>query len=64
MKEVKKVIHYYYDKAGNRRPLDVQINEGYDLMVESHFIDSFLKENPHLRNNFYALVDGIEFKLD
>ncbi|MGO1990160.1 hypothetical protein, partial [Mammaliicoccus vitulinus] len=51
-------------KAGNRRPLDVQINEGYDLMVESHFIDSFLKENPHLRNNFYALVDGIEFKLD
>ena len=62
--EKKKVIYYYYDKSGNRRPIDMQIDEGYELMIQKHFIDGTLMEKPELKNNFYALVDGIEFKLD
>ncbi|WP_323714458.1 hypothetical protein P3T97_04225 [Mammaliicoccus sciuri] len=64
MNESKKVIYYYYDEAGNRRPIDVQVDEGYDLMTQKHFIDGTLIVKPELKNNFYALVDGIEFKLD
>ncbi|HDD0320032.1 TPA: hypothetical protein O9466_002295 [Staphylococcus aureus] len=60
----KKVIYYYYDEEGNRRPLDIQINDGYELMVQSHFINDTIEEIPHLNNNLYALVDGYEFKLD
>ncbi|WP_182478249.1 hypothetical protein, partial [Staphylococcus chromogenes] len=41
--ENKKVIYYYYDEAGNRRPLDLQVNEGYDLMTQEIFIDNTLK---------------------
>ncbi|UXS58515.1 hypothetical protein PYH72_07965 [Staphylococcus delphini] len=62
-KENKKVIYYYYDKAGNRRPIDIQINDGHELMIQNHFIKSVIKENPNLDNNLYALVDGYEFKL-
>lgn len=64
MKESKKVIYYYYDEEGNRRPIDVQVDEGNDLMTQKHFIDETLIEKTELKNNFYALVDGIEFKLD
>ncbi|QXV71960.1 hypothetical protein [Staphylococcus phage vB_SarS_BM31] len=60
----KKVIYYYYDEAGNRRPIDIEINDGYDLMTQRHFIEGTLKHNPELENNFYALVDGKEFKID
>ncbi|UXR75637.1 MULTISPECIES: hypothetical protein [unclassified Staphylococcus] len=59
----KKVIYYYYDKAGNRRPIDIQINDGHGLMTQNHFIEHILKNNPNLDNNLYALVDGYEFKL-
>lgn len=64
MNESKKVIYYYYDEAGKRRPIDVRVDEGYDLMTQKHFIDGTLIVKPELKNNFYALVDGIEFKLD
>ncbi|WP_353462210.1 hypothetical protein PYH58_08275 [Mammaliicoccus sciuri] len=64
MQESKKVIYYYYDEEGNRRPLDVQINDGYDLMTQNYFIDGTLARRPELKSNFYALVDGVEFKLD
>lgn len=60
----KKVIYYYYDEEGNRRPLDLQVNEGYDLMTQEIFIDNTLKNHPYLKSNFYALVDGTEFKID
>ncbi|UXS45615.1 hypothetical protein [Staphylococcus delphini] len=56
-------MYYYYDKAGNRRPIDIQINDGHELMIQNHFIKSVIKENPNLDNNLYALVDGYEFKL-
>ncbi|WP_430739254.1 hypothetical protein ACQ0N5_07505 [Staphylococcus aureus] len=60
----KKVIYYYYDEEDNRRPLDIQINDGYELMVRSHFINNTIEEIPYVNNNLYALVDGYEFKLD
>lgn len=60
----KKVIYYYYDKAGNRRPVNIQYNDGYDLMIDPRFIEMTLERHPHLKNNFYGLIDGKEFKLD
>ncbi|WP_165794348.1 hypothetical protein, partial [Staphylococcus aureus] len=50
----KKVIYYYYDEEGNRRPLDIQINDGYELMVRSHFINNTIEEIPYVNNNLYA----------
>ncbi|MDW5472011.1 hypothetical protein [Staphylococcus equorum] len=64
MNENKKIIYYYYDEAGNRRPIDIEINDGYDLMTQQYFIEETLKLNPELKSNFYALVDGKEFKID
>ncbi|HDI1069777.1 TPA: hypothetical protein PJ827_002328 [Staphylococcus aureus] len=60
----KKVIYYYYDEAGNRRPINIQYNDGYDLMIDPRFIEMTLERHPHLKNNFYGLIDGKEFKLD
>ncbi|HHC5393714.1 TPA: hypothetical protein ACN4QU_002027 [Staphylococcus aureus] len=60
----KKVIYYYYDEAGNRRPVNIQYNDGYDLMINPRFIEMTLERHPHLKNNFYGLIDGKEFKLD
>ncbi|HCV1292627.1 TPA: hypothetical protein ACHILV_000991 [Staphylococcus aureus] len=60
----KKVIYYYYDEAGNRRPVNIQYNDGYDLMIDPRFIEMTLERHLHLKNNFYGLIDGKEFKLD
>ncbi|HCW7945455.1 TPA: hypothetical protein OYF27_002624 [Staphylococcus aureus] len=60
----KKVIYYYYDEAGNRRPVNIQYNDGYDLMIDPRFIEMTLERHPHLKNNFYGLIDRKEFKLD
>ncbi|HCY8285169.1 TPA: hypothetical protein O1958_000275 [Staphylococcus aureus] len=60
----KKVIYYYYDEAGNRRPVNIQYNDSYDLMIDPRFIEMTLERHPHLKNNFYGLIDGKEFKLD
>lgn len=60
----KKGIYYYYDEAGNRRPVNIQYNDGYDLMIDPRFIEMTLERHPHLKNNFYGLIDGKEFKLD
>ncbi|HCY8194325.1 TPA: hypothetical protein O1879_001536 [Staphylococcus aureus] len=60
----KKVIYYYYDEAGNRRPVNIQYNDGYDLMIDPRFIEMTLERHPHLKNNFYGLIDEKEFKLD
>lgn len=60
----KKAIYYYYDEAGNRRPVNIQYNDGYDLMIDPRFIEMTLERHPHLKNNFYGLIDGKEFKLD
>ncbi len=60
----KKVIYYYYDEAGNRRPVNIQYNDGYDLMIDPRFIEMTLERHPHLKNNLYGLIDGKDFKLD
>ncbi|HDE9463506.1 TPA: hypothetical protein PD750_001409 [Staphylococcus aureus] len=60
----KKVIYYYYDEECNRRPVNIQYNDGYDLMIDRRFIEMTLERHPHLKNNFYGLIDGKEFKLD
>ncbi|HEA4019203.1 hypothetical protein QI549_04460 [Staphylococcus aureus] len=60
----KKVIYYYYDEEGDRRPVNIQYNDGYDLMIDPRFIEMTLERYPHLKNNFYGLIDGKEFKLD
>ncbi|HDK7413657.1 hypothetical protein ACDT26_13145 [Staphylococcus aureus] len=60
----KKIIYYYYDEEGNRRPVNIQYNDGYDLMIDPRFIEMTLERHPHLKNNFYGLIDGKEFKLD
>ena len=60
----KKVSYYYYDEEGNRRPVNIQYNDGYDLMIDPRFIEMTLERHPHLKNNFYGLIDGKEFKLD
>ncbi|EYF51831.1 hypothetical protein V531_02555, partial [Staphylococcus aureus W31983] len=38
----KKVIYYYYDEEGNRRPVNIQYNDGYDLMIDQRFIEMTL----------------------
>ncbi|MBE5664956.1 hypothetical protein HU000_10895 [Staphylococcus sp. SS60] len=53
----KKVIYYYYDEEGNRRPINIHYNDGYDLMIEQCFIEMTIKRHPHLKNNFYGLID-------
>ena len=52
----KEVIYYYYDEESNRRPI-FQSNElinNYSDLTERY---------PQIKNNLYALIDGIEFKL-
>ncbi|MGZ0075882.1 hypothetical protein ACVXZY_12145 [Staphylococcus aureus] len=60
----KKLSIYYYDEEGNRQPVNIQYNDGYDLMIDPRFIEMTLERHPHLKNNFYGLIDGKEFKLD
>ncbi|WP_191962879.1 hypothetical protein [Staphylococcus cohnii] len=52
----KKVIYYYYDEAGNRRPI-FESNE----LIDSY--DNLVNKFPHIENNLYAQIDGKEFKL-
>lgn len=56
MNENKKVIYYYYDEAGNRRPI-FESNE----LIDSY--DNLVNKFPHIENNLYAQIDGKEFKL-
>lgn len=48
----KKVIYYYYDEEGNRRPVNIQYNDGYDLMIDPRFIEMTLERHPHLKITF------------
>lgn len=64
IKSNKKIVYYYYDKESNRRPLDLIFGDGYELMIQKEFINDSLERDQKLKGNFYALVDGFEFKLD
>lgn len=56
MDKNKKVIYYYYDESGNRRPI-FESNE----LIDSY--SNLVKSFPQIENNLYALIDGMEFKL-
>lgn len=58
----KKVIYYYYDKAGNRRLLSIGNLDTYLLAdIKSRF-DLYKKKIPDL-DNLFVQIDGVEFKL-
>ena len=38
-------------------PLIFKYNDGYDLMIDQRFIEMTLERHPHLKNNFYGLID-------
>lgn len=52
----KKVIYYYYDEEGNRRPVfeSNELVDNYDYLIEKF---------PQINKNLYALISGMEFKL-
>lgn len=54
--QYKKVIYYYYDEAGNRRPIaeSNSLIDNYDDLIEKF---------PRATQNLYALAEGVEFKL-
>lgn len=62
MNESKKVIYYYYDGEGNRRPLSLShLDDSIFIDFDSR-INFFKKHNQDL-NNLYIQIDGVEFKL-
>lgn len=52
----KEFIYYYYDEESNRRPIfqSKKLIDNYSNLTERY---------PQIKNNLYALIDGIEFKL-
>lgn len=54
--ERQKIIYYFYDKKGNRRPIfeSNELVDNYD-----HLIERF----PQINKNLYVLINGLEFKL-
>lgn len=61
--EYKKIIYYYYDKAGNRRPIDVDNYKSLEFQLNKQMFEKLKEYYPQIENNYYAQVDGIEFKL-
>lgn len=62
MKNIKKVIYYYYDEAGYRRPLSVADLDD-SIFINHNSRTEFFKEINQDLNNLYIQVDGVEFKL-
>ena len=52
----KEVIYYYYDEESNRRPI---FQTNYLINNYSNLPERY----PQIKNNLYALIDGLEFKL-
>ena len=61
--EYKKIIYYYYDKAGNRRPIDVDDYKSLEFQLNMNMFKKLKEYYPEIENNYYVLVDGVEFKL-
>lgn len=62
MKNTKKVIYYYYDCEGNRRPLSVADLDD-SIFTNHNSRAKFFKEINQDLDNLYIQVDGVEFKL-
>lgn len=54
--QCKKVIYYYYDEEGNRRPITES-----NLLIDNY--DNLIENFPQATRNLYALIEGKEFKL-
>lgn len=59
----KKVIYYYYDEAGNRRPIDVDDLKSLEFQSNKQVFKKTKEYYPKIENNYYAQIDGKEFKL-
>lgn len=62
--ENKKVFYYYYDKAGNRRLIEIEGIESLSMALSKNMINRQIQHMPILKNNYYVLIDKVEFKLD
>lgn len=58
------VIYYFYDKEGNRRPVEVGTLDNLEMSISKIMINKQIQYMPHLKNNYYVQIDSIEFKLD
>lgn len=62
MENTKKVIYYFYDCEGNRRPLSIGTLDSYLLADIESRLDLYKKKKPDL-DNLFVQIDGVEFKL-
>lgn len=60
---IKKVIYYYYDEAGNRRPMDVDDYKSLEFQLNKQMFTKLKEHHPQIENNYFVQVDGKEFKL-
>ncbi|MGW7931850.1 hypothetical protein ACWEWU_09350 [Staphylococcus xylosus] len=61
--ENKKVIYYYYDKEGNRRPISIDDYKSLEFRLDKQIFEELKKYHPQIKDNYYMQVDGKEFKL-
>ncbi|MDW8546341.1 MULTISPECIES: hypothetical protein [Staphylococcus] len=61
--EFKKVIYYYYDEESNRRPIDVDDYKSLEFQLNKQMFEKLKEYYPEIENNYYAQVDGKEFKI-
>jgi len=59
----KKVIYFYYDEAGNRRPIDVDDLKSLEFQSNKQVFEKTKEYCRKIENNYYAQIDGKEFKL-
>ncbi|WP_204207267.1 hypothetical protein [Mammaliicoccus sciuri] len=59
-----KAIYYFYDDLGNRRLIEIEDIEDVNMSISENMINRQIQHMPILKNNFYVLIDKVEFKLD
>ncbi|EZY65399.1 hypothetical protein [Staphylococcus aureus] len=64
LQTIKKVIYYYYDEVGNRRPIGVSDEKQIEFLIDENWINHMNKTFPKSISNLYMQFDGKEFKLD
>ncbi|MEN3090749.1 MAG: hypothetical protein ABC378_13190 [Staphylococcus pseudoxylosus] len=63
MNEDKKVIYYYYDEESNRRPLNIDELDSLEFQFDKRMFEKIKEYYPQIEQNYYVLIDGVEFKL-
>ncbi|MCD8872763.1 hypothetical protein K2V74_00330 [Mammaliicoccus sciuri] len=59
-----KAIYYFYDDLGNRRLIEIEDIEDVNMSISENMINRQIQHMPILKNNYYVLIDKVEFKLD